>query len=147
MKTTTLSLAVLSFFLFNCDNHSHENATETATIEEHQHAEVSPGIELDNGQKWQVNAEMTPYVQDAEKALSDYDNENYTALASQLTEKNQALINSCTMDGKSHDELHKWLHPHMELVKALSEAENTEKANQIVNEIKESFQTYNTYFQ
>jgi uncharacterized lipoprotein NlpE involved in copper resistance len=108
MKTITISLVALSFILFSCDNHSHENATETATQEEHQHGAESASIELNNGQKWKVNAEMIPYVQDAEKALNDYDIENYAALATQLTEENQSLINSCTMDGKSHEELHKW---------------------------------------
>jgi hypothetical protein len=37
------------------------------------------------------------------------------------------------MDGKSHDELHKWLHPHMALIESLQEAENDDAANKIIS--------------
>jgi hypothetical protein len=51
------------------------------------------------------------------------------------------------MNGESHDELHKWLHPHIQLVDALSKAKNQEEADEIIAQLKESFQIYNTYFQ
>ncbi|MBK8820487.1 MAG: hypothetical protein IPN49_15865 [Saprospiraceae bacterium] len=51
------------------------------------------------------------------------------------------------MDGKSHDELHKWLHPHMALIESLQEAENDYAANKIISELKSSFEIYNQHFQ
>ena len=56
-------------------------------------------------------------------------------------------MKSCTMKGESHDELHKWLHPHMELVEELSKAKTDEKANELVSQLRESYQSYNQYFQ
>ncbi len=150
MKKITISLLSLSFFIFSCGNNSHENAevhSETAAHEEYDHDKAKQSIELNNGQKWKVNTEMIPYVLDAEKAFREYDNIDYKGLAKKLEEKNQGLIKSCTMDGKSHDELHKWLHPHLELVKSLSEAGEIKNANEIIEQLKESFKTYHTYFQ
>lgn len=51
------------------------------------------------------------------------------------------------MKGKSHDELHKWLYPYMALVDELNDAENENEANQVFQKIKESFETFNQYFQ
>jgi len=56
------------------------------------------------------------------------------------------LTPNCTMTGKSHDELHKWLLPYIDLVKGLSEAKDeTEAARQLEN-IQISLNTYNQYF-
>ncbi len=44
------------------------------------------------------------------------------------------------MDGKSHDELHKWLHPHLEIVKALANETDAEKSNKIVSKLQKSYQ-------
>ena len=104
-------------------------------------------IELNDGQKWKVNAEMTPHILDGEKILNEYDNSDYKALAKELKAKNDSLIKSCTMNGASHDELHKWLHPHMGLVKELGKAKDEEKASPIIKQLKESFHTFNTYFE
>ena len=68
-------------------------------------------------------------------------------MATQLKEKNNGLIKSCTMNGESHDELHKWLYPHIELIESLSKAESTEAASEIVADLQASFSTYNQYFQ
>ena len=50
------------------------------------------------------------------------------------------------MDGKSHDELHKWLHPHLEIVKALEDEADASKANEIVLQLQDSYQQYHHYF-
>jgi hypothetical protein len=51
------------------------------------------------------------------------------------------------MDGKSHEELHKWLHPHMQLIEDLGNADNDQQANEIIAQLNKSFQTYHNYFQ
>lgn len=125
----------LSIFILSCNSSSsHSQGSDENTIE------------LNNGEKWMVNDEMKPYILDAEQILSQYESGDYKELAKQLKEKNSGLIKSCTMDGKSHDELHKWLHPHMQLIDGLAESENTEDANKIIADLQQSFQTYKTHF-
>lgn len=104
-------------------------------------------IELNSGQKWMVNAEMKPYILEAEQILVQFDGSDYKTLAEQLKTKNKGLIKSCTMQGRSHDELHKWLHPHMQLIEDLDNADSQEQANRIIGDIKASFETYHRYFQ
>lgn len=135
------------------ENHTHEHETiseKHAHPHEDPHDEYSEEIELNGGEKWAVNDEMKPFIQEAEEALNSFEaNEptDYHQLASLLKEKNTALINSCTMEGKSHDELHKWLHPHLELVEELTNSEEAAHSGEIVQKLEASFEKYHQYFQ
>ena len=148
-KVFVLGMSVL--FLWSCNNTS-EKATakqETEIQAEHQHDESSEAIELNNGEKWLVNEEMKPFVVKGEELVNSYiqnKQTDYKALAQQLIEQNNQLIKSCTMNGKSHDELHKWLHPHLEIVNALEEEKDAAKANEIVLQLQKSYQDYHQYF-
>lgn len=120
-------------FLFSCGNNS-----------------IKGKLELNNGEKWTINAEMMPPIEASEKLISEYatgDKKDYKRLAAQLKDNNQLLISSCTMKGKSHDELHKWLHTYIALVDELENAENENEANQVSKRIEQSFETFNQYFQ
>ncbi|MFC2175587.1 hypothetical protein ACFLR1_01285 [Bacteroidota bacterium] len=107
-------------------------------------------IELNEGQKWIVNAEMKPYIEQGRELLNAYlsqadtDNKN---LATKLQEQNSKLIRSCTMDGKSHDELHKWLLPHLQLVKQLSDAETPDEVTKVTDKLKASYDLYDKHFE
>ncbi len=107
-------------------------------------------ISLNNGNKWLVNKEMTPFIKASEELLMEYltgNNNDFKGLAKVLKENNNKLITSCTMKGKSHDELHKWLHPHLELVKELETSKSQKNTKEIIEQMKVSFQMFNTYFQ
>ena len=150
MKKITVSLSLVGLLIFGCNNASKEKSiekTEVVSHENHEHSEGTQGIELNKGEKWQVNAEMIPHVLAGEKLLNDYKGGDYKKLAEQMDEKNTVLIQSCTMDGKSHEELHKWLHPHIELLASLGKAENEQTANAVIEQLKASFKTYHIYFQ
>jgi hypothetical protein len=107
-------------------------------------------IRLNDGEKWPVNEEMKPHILNAESLLVEYINSqktDYNVLAQQLDEHNMSLINSCTMRGQGHDELHKWLYPHMTLINTLKETNNETTADSVITELQASFGQYHTYFQ
>lgn len=149
-KLYLLGLLVLGFGLFSCKN----NTTEAGTQNETQQTEIvtteqENELMLDNGNKWQVNEAMKPYVQQGEMLVTAYINNNagdYITLATQLKEQNSLLIKSCTMTGTAHDELHKWLYPHLGLVKQL-EAATTDEAQAIIQDLQVSYQTYSEFFE
>ena len=153
MNKLILTFAVGSLLLYSCGNSTNEklnNQTEVAEHNDHHHDDESEAIELNNGEKWVVNEEMKPFILDAEKIMNQHiesQSHDYQTLATQLKEKNSGLIKSCTMKGESHDELHKWLYPHIELIESLSKAESTEQANKFITDLQASFSTYNQYFQ
>jgi hypothetical protein len=107
-------------------------------------------LELNNGAKWQVNTEMMPPLKASNQLVANYaanGKKDYKALAEKLKANNKVLISSCTMSGKSHDELHKWLHPYMGLVAELESAQDETQANQTLKKIEASFKTFNQFFQ
>lgn len=142
-------IVLCSTIMWSCSNTSPQHDGNSETTETHEHHESSDVIELNNGEKWQVNEEMRPYVEKGEALVENYIHNNDTdfkSLAVQLKKQNELLINSCTMDGKSHEELHKWLHPHLELVKQLEDENDADKAANLVKKLKESYNTYHSYF-
>ena len=114
----------------------------------HQKHDDSP-LELNNGQKWEVNKDMKPHINQAEVILKEYisaGDTDYKKLAKALKDQNAKLIKSCTMEGKSHDELHKWLHPHMALIGQLGKSKEKGEAQATIEEITQSFEEYHQYF-
>ncbi len=153
MKTILGLILTFSLLLFSCDSVSTEKAEEqndNALQSEHQHEDDTDALKLDNGNRWMVNEEMKPFILESKAILDEFSQNNstdYQTLAAQLKEKNSGLIKSCTMKGKSHDELHKWLHPHMDLIESLAEAENLDAAKSSISQLNASFETYHQYFQ
>jgi len=117
---------------------------------EHKAQNKNTGIELNQGEKWIVNEEMKPFLKQSEEILHSYIASNDTShseLAGQLKAQNDQLISSCTMKGKSHDELHKWLHPHLQLVKQLKNAESEKEAKALIQKLEDSYKIYHHHFQ
>ncbi|MDR2205183.1 MAG: hypothetical protein LBE36_03375 [Flavobacteriaceae bacterium] len=148
-----LTVSAIGSMMFGCG----ENSSKTSHLKEekiehkhhHEDENSAENIELNGVEKWLVNDEMKPFVSESETALERYisgASSDYKTLAKTLEEKNSELIKSCTMKGKSHDELHKWLQQHLELIEKLNKAETKENADEWVSELKTSFQTYHRYF-
>ena len=144
-------LGISSFLLWSCNSNAEKSAThqEAETHVAHQSDENSEIMELNNGEKWVVNEEMKAFVLKGSELANAYIEDgqsDYKALASQLKDQNNQLIKSCTMDGKSHDELHKWLYPHLELVKELENSSDENEAKEIVLKLQKSNEMYHQYF-
>ena len=157
-KTIVFGLSV--FLLWSCNNSEQNTTAETKKSHEHHeheedhsnhhYNESEDAITLNDGERWIVNEEMKPFVAQQEELLKTYISSNdtdYKTLANNLQEQNNLLIKSCTMTGKSHDELHKWLHPYIELLADLKAAESVDQAKQLISDAEASFETYHHYFQ
>lgn len=151
MKKLAL-LAISVFVLSSCTNNtekSSSNQDTTSNKEHHDDKDTVVTIQLNSDEKWLVNDEMKPFVSTGESLVNSYLQNNqtdYKALAKALKVQNNRLTKSCTMNGKSHEEVHKWLHPHIELVEALEKETNSTKATEIVGQLQGSYQTYHQYF-
>jgi hypothetical protein len=152
---TFKSIAITIFFsslIISCNNVANDksnNVTDNTTNDEHHHNE-SEAIELNNGKKWQVDKNMLIHIRNMEKdvvSFTDSQLNNYQDLAKKLQINLDLLTSNCTMKGKAHDELHKWLLPYIDLVKTLSETKDETSAAEQYENIKTSFNTFNQYFQ
>ncbi len=106
-------------------------------------------IELVNNEKWEVNKEMMAHIKNMEsdiKAALNKPNPNYEELGSKLDENIGLLTSNCTMTGKAHDELHKWLLPFIDLVAELNTANSIEEQKKSFELIHDSMHEFNTYF-
>lgn len=149
MKKQYITIGLIALLMScNTPNKTDEN-TESKTVQkvEQTSEEKSSEISLNNGEKWKVNEEMLPHIEKSEAVFNAFEGEDYDQLSKDMMEHTNNLIQSCTMDGASHDELHKWLNPHLELLKSLS-SDNPQKAKRdIIPEIEKSFTTFHKYFE
>lgn len=129
-------------------NHGdHEHHDETATHEKDHHNHESEAIMLNDGKKWKVVENMSGYIHNMEKAVNEFEGEDYPALAKTIDETIRELTSNCTMEGQAHDELHKWLLPFIGLSEKFDVATELEEQEQIYQEFKQQFIIYNTYFE
>ena len=139
-----LRIAVISLTLMtiSCTNQSDSK-------ENYESNKNTYNIELVNNKKWEVNKEMMIHIKNMAsdiEAASSQSSPNYEKLGSKLDQNIGLLTSNCTMTGKAHDELHKWLLPFIDLVKELNTADSKEKQQQSFEVIQESMNEFNTYF-
>ncbi|WP_026976342.1 hypothetical protein [Flavobacterium tegetincola] len=143
-------IAISSILFISCKNSSDSTSQERTTTSEEAHNKgASDELQLNDNQKWVVNEEMKPHILQGEELIVSYTathDTDYVRLAEKLTELNNNLIKSCTMEGSAHDELHKWLQPHLEMIDALKIASGQDKAQELIQNISTSFQTYHIFF-
>lgn len=75
MNKLILSLATFSLMLSSCGNSTNEksnNQTEVAEHNEHHHDDESEAIELNNGEKWEVDANMITYIRNMENDVISF---------------------------------------------------------------------------
>ena len=153
MKKLLVVSAILFSFIAcknegNHENHDeHEHHDETAIHKEDHHNHESEAIMLNDGEKWKVVENMSGYIRNMEKAVNEFEGDDYPALAKTIDENIRELTSNCTMEGQAHDELHKWLLPFIELSEEFDVATEFEEQEKIYREFKASFKTYNTYFE
>jgi hypothetical protein len=74
--------------------------------------DIRPSLELNDGKKWEVAKPMMVPIRNLERAVEDFERtpgRDHAVLATEIQEYLGRLVTNCTMEGKAHDELHKWL--------------------------------------
>ena len=128
MNKLILTFAVGSLLLYSCGNSSNEklnNQTEVAQHNDHHHDDESEAIELNNGEKWQVNANMITHIRNMENDVVSY----------------------AKVEQKDYKSLSEKLQSNIDLVKEFSEAKDETEASKHFENIQISFTTFNQYFQ
>lgn len=153
MKRIAISLIAVSMFLFiksNASNGKSKTQTEAATHQENHRHQPTETINLNKGKKWKVDENMMVHIRNMEKDVAGFKKSelsDYTSLAEKLKQNIGLLTSNCTMKGKAHDELHKWLLPYIDLVNKLSKSKNETEAEALFQTLQHSFKTFNQYFQ
>lgn len=159
-KYLVISTVILMGFTYSCNNSVKEQNSETSQTQQsdapkesaHQHSE-SDSIELNNGAKWKVVPDMLKHIRNMESDINRFaetkssDLKDYTQLGSSLQKNIDLLTSNCTMEGKAHDELHKWLVPYIDMVSNLNNSKNNDEALHNFEEIETSYKIFNTYFE
>lgn len=137
-------LAVFTALLFS--SCSGEQEAEMQQSDEEGVQEIHQVLSFNHGQRWKINEEMVGHIEDAERIYEQFSGDDLDQLHDALMESTNALIASCTMTGPAHDELHKWLHPHIDLIKSMKGGD-PEQLDSFLEKIEASFVVFHTYFE
>ncbi len=150
MNSFKIVLLCLSILTVGCKNNSDGKIeTEVSSVAQ-EHAHGDEEIQLNQGQKWKVDAEMLSIIRAMENDVASFKGSElaeYNSLSEKLKKNIDLLTSNCTMKGQAHDELHKWLLPYIDLVNAFSEAKGGADSEKLFQDVKNSFVTFNQYFQ
>ena len=153
MRFSLIIFIIGTAFLFSCNQTEEKREEiESQVIEDHTHTE-SDSIELNNGAKWKVVPEMMAHIRNMESDINRFSEikhtglQDFTQMGAGLQKNIDLLTSNCTMDGKAHDELHKWLLPYIDMVDKLNKSKNNDEALLIFKELKLSYETFNYFFE
>jgi hypothetical protein len=122
-------LLLLSGFIISCKQREEKpKGTEEITEIETHHSENE--LLLNNGKKWEANAETTQGVIAMQEHMNDFrglENEDFLQLKSQLEQEFKTIFEKCTMKGESHEQLHNYLFPMRDYFSALGKDRETAK--------------------
>lgn len=141
IKYFTVSV-LLSIILVGCSN---DASTNELVEMEHSH-DHSDDLELNHGERWKVVPDMMQHIKSMNKSVDDFNGEDYEGLGLSLKDDLNLLTSNCTMTGRAHDELHKWLLPYIDLVDELNDAKS-EELKSSYHKIVESFEEFNEFFE
>lgn len=100
--------------------------------------------------KWAIPAPMMAHLQSLEKDLTTFKTKastDHADLARRIDKNLKQLISSCTMTGESHDNLHEWLMPFLQLAKQHAESDVPKKQTKYVRKMRRAFTTFHEQFQ
>ena len=128
------------------------NSGETAHTRNAEADKHHAALSLNNGVKWvadentrihaaKLNAQIAAFNKQQSPAQ-----EEYQALASEMQNELNGLINDCKMKGAEHDVFHSWLEPVHERVKKLEKTESASQGADIVRELTMQIRKFNQYF-
>ncbi|MFN3343466.1 MAG: hypothetical protein ACK40M_12265 [Flavobacteriales bacterium] len=155
MKIQLFLLLFAGSLLAACSEHFAEKSTtvtdaDTIQEQQQQHHEDEDGIQLNDGKKWVVEPKMLVYIRTIESALHNFKGttmDDYNQLAELIDNELGLLTGKCTMSGKAHDELHKWLLPFIDSSNSFFDEEELSQKKEKLSALKTSFETFNTYFE
>ena len=139
-------LVLMSWLAFSCGSEQKDlEKQQQELVEQKPH-----GLELNNGKKWKVDEGMLLSYNLIVKDVHEFKPTNlddYHTLSDKLYTHLKSLINSCTMTGVAHEELHKWLHPFIDDVKALEDVKTEQEGKQLLDKIKHELVVFNAFFE
>ena len=110
----------------------------------------SSTIEKDNGKRWVIVPAMMTHLNAMDAALKEKPPATvaeHQKLGKRLDGSLSSLISSCTMTGKAHDELHKWLVPVITDIKGYSQGKDLKKLDQQHSDLRKAFLVFHQYFE
>lgn len=133
-------IAVMMLFIASCSDN--QPKSETKETEPHATTTRQVKLELNNGQKWKLDAATRENMNKLKAYISQSTHVNGEPSGVELQRQADNLIKECRMTGPSHDALHAWLAPFLQHVQAIKNNQGVEVASHALHEDVKTFDAY-----
>lgn len=143
--TRSVIVLGLALGLIACRTSNRQGARQVHSAEGNQ-----AKLELNEGKKWVVAEPMMAHIRTLEQEVRDFERTpggDETVLARKIQEDLGRLVTNCSMEGKAHDQLHKWLMPLLGVSAEYAQATDARVQAEKLQEIKKSLQVFHSYFE
>lgn len=157
MRTSIIFLClILSVLTTGCKEKNENESTQPGPEVEaspqlvpEEQADWKDEITLNEGTQWKANRETTEEILKMTELVersSASTPEDYRELGNSLNIEKNLLLERCTMKGPSHENLHIYLQPLIEMIGKLQKVQTAEEGKKLVAKIKDHLETYHSYF-
>jgi len=153
MKKNILIVSFLTLGVFiSCSVDVGEENKEKATATEStvENVEEIDVLYLNNGKKWLTNEETHEGMTQIKVILENMDPltlEDFHLMGAKCDEQTSFIINNCSMKGDEHNQLHFVLHPILNDIAGLINAETIEKAEVLRASLEMNIMDYFSHFE
>ncbi|MBL1279808.1 MAG: hypothetical protein COA33_006030 [Fluviicola sp.] len=149
MKKTTLIFTIaFGSLMVSCSGETNIEKGNSKQEKELPTSKVNE-LTLDNGEKWESNAETYQGMTELRTLLENFNGEtleDYHLLGDKSNEQTAFIISNCSMKGAAHDQLHFVLLPILENKDNLISAETIESAEIEFSKLDENVESFFTFF-
>ena len=127
-------------------NHDHDHENDQNHTESESHEATDSHVQLNDGERWQANAETTEGIRNMREITGEYlaqEEADIEKLKSELNREFKLIFERCTMKGESHEQLHNYLHPLKHRMEALDETSTRDD----LTELQAYLEEYGEYFE
>ena len=155
MKIKIVTIALLiGGFTFSCSESKSEEQVEHHEGHDHEKheehvVEAVKGLELNNGEKWDANAETHEGMGNIKTIIEGTKPstlEEFQAMGAECDKQTSFIINNCSMTGESHNQLHFVLHPILDDIDGLSKAASVEEGVKAYASLSKNISDYFKFF-
>lgn len=138
----------LSLTVFGC-SHKSDEAKNEHDHSHHVENNATTSLTLNNGKRWNMDDHTRSMISKMETTFLGANHTNKDSLneaGTTLTKQVDTLIAGCTMEGKSHDQLHIFLTDYIPTVHNLAKDKDLNSARSTAILLKEQLKIYRQHF-
>lgn len=147
-RNIILAFSFLITIITSCS--SSENKSAETIVADGPIANEEEFLQLNGGEKWEVPSDMMWLIQQQKDKLFEFTqagDTTYSKLGKELDSLCTGLVQTCTMTGDGHNNLHLWLLPYWDIIDQIKVSSDPIIHKQLIDSLWSKLELFEEYFE